>query len=970
MTRGKKDTGPQRELSLGTSLGACTPQQMEEILKVAESSEPETLIFAACMMICSLEQERPLHKGVWQRPLDALASCGHPAAEAVLLHMVQHAQNARIQIEATRRLGKGISPGTRTVLYGLAKEGSCRGRGFAQETLGPDHMRIAALEALGAVSKPTDADGTAVLDAIKSEVEQNKDSGVFRAGTVALSRLCKPHHLAEIVQLADVCRIPAMALRLLAACRSLSMSVLRKQQAILSTILCRSLGDLDEQRDGELLNELCDLVPKITDSGLIARLADACTGQSLERGRGRIAAAALRAYPKQDEHLASAYLRFAEYEGNIRPGSCGITGVGACVKAGHAQEVADRVVSQSSRGYQELMRSNLLPEVFGTVANAVRQVCEALGRIDDADRRNRCARGCCEGIIRLAIADDEQGAVFGKLEEIRANATRRNGEAPPAARIAAILAEADPKRDSLAILARKICGPASAVEGSGALSLARCLLQPADDLGRAFLKRLLAAACAVTLDRPGSLAKEALLSTIEESIGAEYSETLKGIGRVGVVADRKLNRYAMDVLRRRQIAFRETAQAALTRCGTAPDAVFVLDSLAEQGDVDSTRLLAEATGYHATSVDMTNEVRAHAVRLLADLLGGKADGIPSAEREKALDAIHSRFEDSTNVRLAAYEAAQQLASPRSILALRSRLSTERSPVAQKAIGGALAETKKRLLNSIPPPDGIAALIIWLKNLGNLADPEVAEFAASLLFPPHADPSVRVAALDCIGKAGDRGMISKLDAFLEDTSPSGAVLTAARHAKATLQGRKDLSFIQALEQLFPLGSPVLDLSVNYDDMLGPRKLASVTTGLIAMTEQWEAGHWGDFVTRTDAVCDVLCKRLYEMQWAAMGLEKEKSRVLASKDYGDRLYVSEFKDTFRRIQPLMLSIHNMRGDAGVAHLENVSGAGGTPIGRTEAELARQQFMSLFAAWVDQVSKKERQAESLPGNPHESN
>jgi len=101
-------------------------------------------------------------------------------------------------------------------------------------------------------------------------------------------------------------------------------------------------------------------------------------------------------------------------------------------------------------------------------------------------------------------------------------------------------------------------------------------------------------------------------------------------------------------------------------------------------------------------------------------------------------------------------------------------------------------------------------------------------------------------------------------------------------------------------------------------------------------------------------DVPGKQVFETRWSDMGLTKDKGRKLATQDYGSRLHVSCFKEACRRIQPLMLSIHGLRADAPVAHLENRDGTAKAGVGMEEAELARSQFKSLFAAYVSPFTK----------------
>ena len=343
-------------------LGNCTPPCMYELLRASGDNEDLTTAIA-CTMLCSLDSDKSLNKTFYEEPLDALAACQGPASKDALAHMAVHSRNGRIQIEATKRLGTAESPSVKRLLHKLATEGTCNSEGFCQR-LTADHMRIAAIEALRALSKPTDSDGEKVLEAIAPEIEQNSDSNVFKTGTMTLATLCKSVHLEDILDSAERCCNQVMSLRLLAACRNLASTALKKKQADISSILCQSLGSLNEHGETDLITNLSELTSKITNADLVGKLADTCSGQSLERGRGQIAAAAFKAYQKNDEHLARAYLRSAEEQANTSSSGECLAGLAACIKAGQEELIADRIVQQSTPGHRELLRSSISLQLF------------------------------------------------------------------------------------------------------------------------------------------------------------------------------------------------------------------------------------------------------------------------------------------------------------------------------------------------------------------------------------------------------------------------------------------------------------------------------------------------------------------------------------------------------------------------------------------------------------------------------
>ena len=222
--------------------------------------------------------------------------------------------------------------------------------------------------------------------------------------------------------------------------------------------------------------------------------------------------------------------------------------------------------------------------------------------------------------------------------------------------------------------------------------------------------------------------------------------------------------------------------------------------------------------------------------------------------------------------------------------------------------------------------------------------------------PHPDRSVRVAALDCLSKLGNREAIAVIDSFVEETSPSGDVLREARHAKAVLLDRKDVALREILADIFPDESPVFALEVDYHDVFGV-KLQRVARALGQAMEQYHSNHWDDFITKLDGVCDLIVRHIYDKHAELLGLDDTRAHAMAQQDYGNRLSMSQFKNTFSAVQPLLEAIHAMRNEATTTHVEDRDGAEKPGVGPDEGALCLEQFRALFPKIVTAINVAKR-------------
>ncbi|MCX5677351.1 MAG: hypothetical protein NTX87_20395 [Planctomycetota bacterium] len=214
----------------------------------------------------------------------------------------------------------------------------------------------------------------------------------------------------------------------------------------------------------------------------------------------------------------------------------------------------------------------------------------------------------------------------------------------------------------------------------------------------------------------------------------------------------------------------------------------------------------------------------------------------------------------------------------------------------------------------------------------------------------------MAALNGLERLGQERAIKSIDHFVTDTSPSSEVLHAARHARAVLQDRNDLELLEVLARVFDNTSPVLDPKVDYEKVFGLSRMNHIAKGLSVALGERDVGHWEDFVTRLDGICDILNRHLFDKHGPAMSLSDEKARAMSRQDYGNRLVMTEFRKRFPVLQPLMQTIHDMRYDATTAHPEDSDGTGKPGLEESDATLAIEQFKKLFTVYVEAVTAQQ--------------
>lgn len=926
--------------------GGCAPSQLLGLLKSGKLS-PDIVIAASLAMLSSRDPdgERPPDE-LLQVPLDAIVASGHPLAEQALRLVAEQARNSLVKLQAAKRLGRiATSRKSHECLRELIGEGTVAPRSYVSDSITADTMKEAALRSLGEVKKPTKADSDVILESILQEVDDGRDAAVFRAGTQALGRIVRASDLGRVLDLAEKCSQKAMALRVLCACRNLTRRTLLKQKARIAHLFVRSLDAY--QAHTELHVPATELARRLSCAELVKGLSGAYSDDCLDQARGQVSATALGAYSPVDDSLTAAYLAFARASCNANTKGPCLRGLKRCAEAGQTGRIIAKLVQQDQPGYRHLLTSGAVMEVAGGMKGLVANICDSLDAVNDTTRRSQAAERCIVGTIMASVGDVEGAPTFDDLKQFRQRCQQHpRGQGTPLQTLVSLLCGVQAEHNGLFWLARRLT---SDEMGEGAVTLAQCLLAVDDDLSRLFIEQVFHAAA--TCDKLAETYEGTSLHRVEDlafsCCDKWLSEELGGF----LMLEGRLNRYALDVMRRRHRDFTSRARQALAEVQSREDAIAVLSALSRKGDQDSIRILGEAASFVCERVSEAPAVRKEALRLIKDAVGQRTSEIPTELRDELLSGIHQRFEDTSEVRLLAYEVAGAVAAPVSILPLRSRQESDLDPKGKRQITTALERIQQRLSDERPNWSESDNIKLWLKHVGDLGDEALLGEVMDLLATPHPDRDVLVAALNCLGELRSREAISAIDRFISQISPSAEVLQAARRAKAVLMDREDLPLLDALASVFPHDSPVLDFEIDYQVTLGAR-LLRVARSLDEAMEQYRFCHWGVFVTKLDAVCDVLVRRIYVEYPSLLGIDKSKGETMARQEYANRLAMAAFRTAFPAVHPLLDAIHVWRNDAKTAHVEDSDGTEKPGVGKEEADLALEHFRIAFMKLVPEL------------------
>ena len=928
------------------AMGSCLQGAAPGVLKAAAAVSEDAFVAAAAAFLCGFEPHQPGNPVAFRACLDALAQSQSPAAIAVLTHVAQNAVIGRIKVEAVRRLALvNLTEDARGLLRTLAKDGCKAPHQFSNDAVNPEEFRVAAVEALGKAAKPSKSDVQTVRDILAKEAEGRQPTPLFHAAVDAAYAMAKAFPVATLLEITGKCPVGLMRLHIMAACSSQSVNALKKHAGAIAPQLSDALSEF---RDEHLLRDrLTDLIMKAVSPEVVGLISERFGNDALGNGRGAICLAALKAYKKTDDVLTNAYLAFARAQGNMHTGSPCVRGLAVCATGGRAGSIVARLVQQDHPGYNQLLTCGLLLEVLGTVSLVVSSVCDALNAVQDPRRRSQSVERCCDAILAVSLLSEANGVKEDDRNWIKRQPQwRSQWQQNRMAEMVAALRRCPADHNGVALLTARMT---AAAPQPGTKAMAEWFAGRQDDLGEYFIETALGSAGDVALSPSQELPKECPLAQIEDLVVSRHQPKLRELLPRIVYADDNLNRPVLDLMRRRKIGFQQAAHQVLQGCLTADDAMFVLESLALESDDHSVRTIFQAIEFYSPDRKVTAAVQEKAISLGCRAVEKRAPAANPTLVEAILQKLHDRFEDGPTVRFAAYAACGRLADSRSIVPLKNRLKSDNDRKCAEAIRDALKRIGERLKTARFANSDAGALVTWLTNVGDLGDKMLLPDVLPLLSPPHSSLEVRAGALWCLEHIGDPSVIPQIDEFVAETSPSGNILQAARHAKMTLLGRDDLEFVEALSSLLPADSPALDPRVDYAKEFGAARVKRLARSLQAAQGNWEAGHWDDLVTGLNGICEVLSSHLFEVRYAAMGLEKSQAERMCHQKHFNRVNMSEFRKTFPGIQAAMNSILQMRGDAETAHVEDPDGSGKPGIQKSDAELARDEFRRLLEEYA---------------------
>ncbi len=913
-------------------ISACRPHTLQRYLKDSLGTGDAVPVAVALASLSTIRSGVQAPPWLYEQSLEVLATSNNRLAGSVLFGVATAADNATVRLEAIRRLGSKPSSEARELLRAVARRGfDCR-TAFPNAVPTEEQKRVAAVEALGNIRRVADQDLGVIMDVLRAESGANKVTKLFAACNVALSKTCRRKDIARIVDLIGLIGGAPLRIHVVGVLDRFSEESLLPFKEEIAQGLVVSLPALEDNMT-DLTAGLSSLAGKVTCQQLVKSLP---VHPTMHRGKGAVAAAALEAYEPPDDTLTRVYLRFAREEGNTQPNAPCVLGLTRCAQGGFSELIAQSVARQNCPGYGRLLTTGILADIFGGCDQYVRQLCRALHAAEPA-QRSRITDDCASGLLWASLALRGAKTRAAKLKGLRDNARAMNP----------ILAHLQAETDTTDCISALAVECFLREDREGKTALAGCFLSKRDALMAHFRDLLLKEGASTEAARPNALDEEAPIRQLEQLMFPDRDPWEQKHLADYVVVGGKVNRYVLDLMRRRgHRTLPSASRRALDAVTSEGQARFILACLALVGSPQACQVMAWAAGYEGTGSSLTLPIRRAALEALRGLGVSVTASLPREVLSELAGAIHARFNDRTSVRRAAYEAAGAFAAPSSISPLRERLAEERNRDLQKVIGQALSAVSQRLRTRMPQRADADELVDWLGQIGRLADASFLEDVVALLAPvPHSDDRVIMAALACAGELGDERAVEDIERFLDATSPGGRVRRAARRALAVLRRPNDVALLDVLARIFPGDSGMLDLEVDYGALLGSARLGMVTTQLGEFLRQWDKGHWNDCACVMDNVCDALQMAVFERCHPMLGWSEEVAQKRMQKPYGNRLHAQEFRKVFPDMQAFCLLVHNARGKSRTPHAATKDGAERVGVGQAEMQVILDLFRQRF-------------------------
>jgi len=921
-------------------LGNFTRERLVAVLKKPLDSKSEIPVMLAVAALASIEPHghRPQDEFI-QSALDVLASSAIPTAGDFLWQAAEHAQNARIRIEAIRRAGPFAQAERRDLLRRWASEAFTPAVMFQNDQIDSDSIKEAALTALGQVKNPTKEDIDVIVSALSPPAGQAKFSPrVFHAANAAYWNIGDCASLLDLVRLLTN-RRDDIGLYLTALAAKFSASELQPfaDELRKAFVECAHQWPSDQPR----LSRLEALAKIIATPAFLQDWASRYGGDALDHGRGRITMKLLEEFKEPSEGVTKGLLILAQWPNNLLPDGPILQGLTRCSAAGFGKVIARRVVEQSSDGHRRLVETGTVFRLYETMESAVTEVCQAIcfGRQEHEQRR-----------LAGTVANGALVAIEACAESMPSSATNRRRSGPEGReqqesqlQMVRDLEQLAPCDNPVVLVARLVCPPSSL---PGALFVIESWLRLGEPVAQHVIRTVLreAGRSNVVAQRTAVIDRFEQLVLKSEPQQPSHRAALGAALVEEILVDGRLNRYAVDLMQRAQSPLANAAETALNGVQAEEDAGFLLERLHAEG-MSSAGVLTRAIDFHRDDdVSLTEFVQARAIGLVTDLLRQ----VPEQKRRDALaQQLHQHFFDRPTVREAAYMACGALGGFVSIKPLRERLASEKAPKPRTAIERAIEDLKAGLIDQKPQQAQPEEIRRWLGYVADLGDPALLPHIAGYLYPLHSDHGVRRAALSAIACMHDPKALAVVKQFISETAPEGETLVLARRARMVLEQRQDADLFDLLSQFFPADADVLDPAIEYEQLLGAYLLSAVTRGLTKAQKLWEDGHWDEFITQINGIMEGVVRQVFRTQYSRMSIDQQRAEKLAGgNSYMSMLNTTEFRTTFGQLQAHCNTIQSFRRDSPTAHVMNKDGSAKDEAGSEEAHYVRSEFLSALS------------------------
>lgn len=933
------------------AFGAFTRDRVIELLKSWGQEAPEYAPVVAAAFLATLDPHGPNpNQEFIAGAMDVLAATRAGGTNDLLWQAAEHAANCRIRTEAIKRSGPSANSVERCQkLRKWAAEGFNPAATFQNDQFSLDIAKEAAITALGQVSSPCEENIDAILEAMNPPDNSEKFSPrVFKAAAEAYWRVGTPESLPKLMALLAKEKRADAGLTIAALAAKFPANRLKPHADALRKVLhgCAHQWQEDQPRTGRLVT----LAEKLATEEFLCQWSSSYGADGLDHGRGKITSSLLKALPRDSERRTTALLILAQTHANVAHHGDVVRGLESAARTGHGKLIATTVLGQHHDGHNRLIQSGKLFTLYPSMRDAVTVTCEAIGSKANPHEQRRVAATVALGLLVAGSqgrAEKDEAALSFDVLHQRGSRQQRQGDQDALRAGIGVLERSQPDQNPVALVARLACPP---VSSPGAAAIIEIWLRPDDALSAYTVRMVAHEAGRGICDLGSAPALQRIQECLLKPDGQQPAlrQPLEQALVAEVVVEGRLNRYGLELMQRENLAFERGATVALSGLQRREDADFLFALLLRESKA-AMGLLTQAVNFHRDGdEELTAHVQAKAIESSVTLLihTGEAKRTEAFARQ-----LHQRFQDLPPVREIAYRACGQLGSFVSIKPLKDRADKEPISAPRAVIAEALAALCEALTKAKPEHGKPEEINSWLAYVADMGDPTLLPQVVGYLRPPHADHSVRRAALRAVENMNSPQALEAVKKFMDDTAPEGETLAAARRARIVLEERNDAELFDVLAHFYDADAGVLDPAINYENLLGGYVLASTTRGLKKAHKLSEDGHWDEFITQINAVIEAMIRHIFRTKYARMGLDHQTGEKLAGGNaYMSMLNTTQFRTTYGKLQAHSNTIQSFRRDSPTAHAMNKDGTAKAEATEEEAEYVRAEFRVAFIEAVN--------------------